>query len=475
MPADYDLIVIGAGSAGLVAARFARQLGLSVAMVERSRVGGDCTWTGCVPSKALLKAATVSHAISTADNYGLNPSLLDVDLRPVMERIRSVISHIYDSESPEALAREGIQVIRGAARFTGPDSVMVDDRDYTARRYLVCTGASPVVPAIPGLDSVDHLTYESVWQMDELPPSLAVIGGGAVGCELAQAFARLGSQVTLVEAAGRILPLEDPEASAVIASRFESERITVIVGAGAQTVSPRAGEKNGVCIELADGRVVEAEVLLVAVGRHPNVEGLELEAAGVIAKPGGIQTDRHLRTANKRIYAAGDVTGGPQFTHYAGWQAFMAVRNAFLPSNSVAVREHVPRAVFTDPEAAQTGLTEAQARATHGARVIVSRWPMSEVDRALTDGEADGFVKVAHLPNGRVLGATIVAPHAGEMVQEWTLAIDRGINLGDLARSIHVYPTYSMASQQLALSAYSERLFGGRIGRLLRWLAKRGG
>ena len=475
MPADYDLIVIGAGSAGLVAARFARQLGLSVAMVERSRVGGDCTWTGCVPSKALLKAAGVAHSATAADRFGLSSFRSDVDLSAVMERIRSVISDIYDAESPEALAREGVEVIIGDARFTGPDSVIVDGIDYTARRFLVCTGASPVVPAIPGLEGVDYHTYESVWQLEALPPSLAVIGGGAVGCELAQAFARLGSQVTLVEAADRILPLEDTEASAVIASRFESEGIAAIVGAGARAVTPSAKRAVGASIELTDGRVVEADALLVAVGRHPNVEGLEVESAGVLAGPGGIQTDRHLRTANKRIYAAGDVTGGPQFTHYAGWQAFMAVRNAFLPSNTVAVREHVPRAVFTDPEVAQTGMTEVEARTTHGGKAMVSRWPMSEVDRALTDGEADGFVKVAHLLNGKVLGATIVAPHAGEMVQEWTLAIDRCIRLGDLARSIHVYPTYSMASQQLALSAYSKRLFGGRIGRLLRRLAKRGG
>ena len=474
MDTDYDLIVIGAGSAGLVAARFARQLGLSVAIVELSRVGGDCTWTGCVPSKALLKATGVAHSASTAERYGLSSLPADVDLSAVMERIRSVISNIYDAESPEALAREGVEVIIGAARFTSPDSVIVDGIDYTARRFLVCTGASPVVPAIPGLEGVGYHTYESVWQMEALPPSLAVIGGGAVGCELAQAFARLGSRVTLVEAADRILPLEDPEASDVISRQFEGEGIQVLAGAGARSISPRAGEANGARIELADGRVVEADSLLVAVGRRPNVEGLGLESAGVFAGPSCIRTDRHLRTANKRIYAAGDVTGGPQFTHYAGWQAFMAVRNAFLPSNTVAVREHVPRAVFTDPEVAQTGLTEAEARATHGAKTLVSRWPMSEVDRALTDGEPDGFVKVAHLPNGKVLGATIVAPHAGETIQEWTLAIDRGIKLGDLAKSIHVYPTYSMASQQLALSAYSKRLFGGSIGRLLRRLAKRG-
>ena len=391
-----------------------------------------------------------------------------------MERIRSVIRGIYDTESPDVLVREGIDVLHGEAIFTGTDTVSVEGRSLSARRFLVCTGASPVVPGIPGLEAVDYHTYESVWQMEELPPSLTIIGGGAVGCELAQAFARLGSQVTLIEAADRILPQEDPEVSEVISRQFVREGMQLLSGAGANRIE--SGAKAGtVCVNLPEGRIVEADSLLVAVGRRPNVDGLGLQTAGVVAGPGGIRTDRYLRTANKRVYAAGDVTGGPQFTHYAGWQAFMAVRNAFLPGNSVAVLEDVPRAVFTDPESAHTGLTEAEARATHGTKALVSRWSMSEVDRALTDGEADGFLMVVHLAKGRVLGATIVAPTAGELIQEWTLAIDRGLKLGDMARSIHVYPTYSMASQQLALRAYSERLLGGRVGGLLRRLAKRGG
>ena len=470
--ADYDLIVIGAGSAGLVAARFARSLGLSVAMIERARMGGDCTWTGCVPSKALLKAAGVAHSMRNASRFGLPEVAADVDLRAVMGRIRSVITHIYDTESPETLAGEGIAVVEGNASFTGPGSVAVDGQTLTARRILICTGASPVVPPIPGLDGVEFHTYGTVWDMEVLPSSLAVVGAGAVGCELAQAFARLGSRVTLVEAADRVLPLEDPEASAVIARRFADEGVAVLTGDGVRAVS-QSGSGSGVRIETSSGLEVEADTLLVAAGRRANVEGMGLDAAGVAYGPEGIRVDRHLRTTAKGVYAAGDVTGGPQFTHYAGWQGFMAVRNAFLPMNAATVRQNVARATFTDPEAAQAGLTEAEARERHGEKALVSRWPLGEVDRALTDGEADGFVKAVHLRNGTVLGATIVAPRAGEMVHEWTLAIEKGIKLGDLARSIHVYPTYSMASQHLALGFVSEKLQAGRMGSLLRRLARR--
>ena len=474
MKADYDMIIIGAGSAGLIAARFARGLGLSVALVERSRVGGDCTWTGCVPSKALVKGAAVAHSVREAARFGLPQSNPAVDLGAVMERIRSVISHIYETESPDVLAHEGIDVILGEAGFTNPNSVLAAGRELTARRFLICTGASPVIPPISGLDTVEFHTYETVWDMEKLPESLAVVGAGAVGCELGQAFARLGSEVTLIEAADRILPEEDPEVSEVISRRLADDGVRILVGEEAKSARPASVVGQGINIELSGGLYVSAGAMLLAVGRRPNTAGLGLEFAGVDAGPDGIRVDRYLRTTRKGIFAAGDVTGGPQFTHYAGWQGFMAVRNAFLPMNTPAVRQYVPRATFTDPEAAQAGLTEVEAREQYGDRVTVSRWPLMEVDRALIDAETEGFVKVVHQRNGAVLGATIVAPRAGEMIHEWTLAIDKGIKLGDLARSIHVYPTYSMASQQLALRTETERLMSGRVGGLLRRLARRG-
>ena len=280
MKADYDLVVIGAGSAGLTAVRFARSLGLSVALVERSRVGGDCTWTGCVPSKALLKAAGVAHSMRTADRYGLPAYAPAVDLRAVMARIHSVIQRIYDTESPDALADEGVEVMIGEASFTGPDTIDVDGRSLSARRFLICTGASPVVPAIPGLDGVEFHTYETVWELEELPASLAVIGAGAVGCELSQAFARLGSQVTLIEASERILPQEDRDASEVIARRLVDEGVRVLPGTAAKSVRPSSDAGKGAVVELADGQDVEADELLVAVGRAANVAGLGSGSGG---------------------------------------------------------------------------------------------------------------------------------------------------------------------------------------------------
>ena len=468
---DYDLIVIGGGSAGLTAARFARQLGLSVAVVEKSRTGGDCTSTGCVPSKALIKAADVAHEIRNAGPYGLPEQRPDIDLGPVMSRVKAVIGRIYHAESPDSLRSEGTDVIIGAARFQDSRTIAVDGRALTARRFLICTGASPAVPPIPGIETAGYLTYETVWDLAVLPERLAIVGAGPVGCELAQAFNRFGSSVTLVEAADRVLPQDDPETSEVIGRVLADEGIYLRAG---NSLASAEKVPDGVRLSLAGGGQVEADAVLLAVGRRANLKGLHLESAGVAHDHRGITVTPHLRTNRRNIYAAGDCIGGYQFTHYAAYQGFVAVRNAFLPLNQRAVLPYVPWATFTDPEAAQVGLTEAQARERHGAGVAAGRFPLSKVDRATTDGATGGFIKLVYRPNGRLLGATVVAPHAGEMIHEFAVALDRSLKLADLARTIHVYPTYGTGVQQLARDLTVERILGGRVGRLARKLARWG-
>ena len=366
MPDRYDLIVIGGGSAGLTAARFARRLGLSVALVERDRIGGDCTWTGCVPSKALLKAAGLAYEMRSASRFGLlPPHNSPVDFSMVMSRVRGVMQAIHDAESPDALREEGIEVVYGEARFIDSHTIRVEESQLAARRFLVCTGASSVIPAIPGLEDVPFSTYETVWELPDLPRRLVIVGGGPIGCELAQAFLRLGSSVTLIEADNRLLLQDEPEASELIATRLEAEGLELKLGTALGSVQPY---DQGISLSLTDGEAIGADTLLIAVGRRPRLESLGLESAGVTYDSAGIGVDKTLRTSQRNIYAAGDCTGSYQFTHYAGYQGFMAVRNAFLPRNRRAVLGHVPWVTFTDPEVAHVGLTESKPESTEGGR-----------------------------------------------------------------------------------------------------------
>ena len=468
MAGVYDLLIIGAGSAGLTAAGFARQLGVRVALVEKGRVGGDCTWTGCVPSKTLLKVAKVAQQMRTADRFGLHPSEPAVDLGRVMAHVREVVEAIYAEESPAALEADGIEVIQGAARFLDPHTLRVGERTVSARRLLIATGAGPALPPIPGLAEIKPQTYETVWRLATLPRRLLVLGGGPVGCELGQAFRRLGSEVVLVDGAERLLPREEPEASRVVEEVLRAEGVEVLVGA--QVVKAWC---DAVGVHLPAGeQTVTGDVLLVATGRRANLARLDLEKAGVAYTAEGISVDGYLQTSQSHIYAAGDCTGGPQFTHYAAWQAFMATRNALLPGRAAGVSTNVPWATFTDPEVAHVGLSEAEARRRHGEDVATCDWPLAKVDRARTDGNVVGFVKLVHRKDGRLLGATMASERAGEAIQEWVVAIERGLKVGDLANVIHIYPTYATANMQAAAAIRVQQLLSGTSGAVIRGLSR---
>lgn len=467
MADSYDLVVIGAGSAGLTAASFARRLGARVALVEQDRVGGDCTWTGCVPSKALLHAARVAHQMRHADSVGLDPIHPKVDLARVMASVRAAIDRVYAFETPDVLSREGVEVVPGHARFRGPRALEVEGRILHSKRFVVCTGSEPALPPIPGLSDVPKLTYKDVFDLKELPARLLVLGGGPVGVELSQAFQRLGSQVTVIQRGVRLLAVADPEASSVLTQVLAREGVQVCTGAEAERIEQT---QRGVRVTTSRGGF-EGGTLLVALGRRPKVEGLGLEEAGVEFSEKGVTVDDRLRTSRSNIYAAGDVTGSYQFTHYAGWQGFTAARNALLPGSGGGKRDTVPWVIFTDPQVGQVGRTEREAR-ERGEHVRVHRWPVERIDRAQTVGEREGFIKLVTCPDGTLLGATVVAGAGDELTNELALAVQQRLKLGDLARSMHVYPTYGIGTQQLSSEATLEGLTRGWRGNALRALVR---
>ena len=462
---NYDLVIIGAGSGGLIAADFAVRLGARVALVEKSRIGGDCTWTGCVPSKALLKAAKVAHAVRTACHYGIITGPPGTDMGKVRDYVVAAVQQVYRFESPEELQQKGIDVLLGTARFISQRSIEVGDHIVRSKKFLITTGARAVLPLIAGLSEVPFLTYEKIFENDRLPDKLVVIGGGPIGSELAQAYQRLGSHVTII--ADRLLPKEDQDVRELIGRVFESEGLRLLNGRAKSVRS----DGDGIVVS-TDGEEVRGDMLLAASGRKPTVDGLDLEKAGVTYSKKGISVDERLRTNVKNIYAAGDVIGGQQFTHFAGWQAFQAVRNALLPASSSGFTDLVPRVTFTDPEVAQIGPTEGQARSKFGNNVKVCYTKMSHVDRAVCENDQDGFIKIISRGNGSILGATIVAARAGEGLSEIIVAIKQKMKVSDLAGAIHAYPTYSTGIQQLAADMTIEKLLSGTSGRIVRGLSK---
>ncbi len=465
---EADICVIGAGSAGLSVAAGAAQMGARTVLIEKGAMGGDCLNFGCVPSKALLAAARAAAAIRGAGRFGIEAGPPRVDFGRVQDHVQGVIAAIAPHDSVERFTGLGVTVIQAPARFTGPGRVVAGGRTVTARRFAVATGSTPAIPPIPGLDRVPFLTNETVFHNRTLPGHLVVVGGGPIGLEMALAHRRLGSEVTVLEAA-TILPKDDPELVAVVRRRLLAEGIAIREGA---RISGVAADGPGVRVDFGTDQVTGTH-LLVAAGRQPTVEGLGLEQAGIACAPRGIVVDRRLRTSNRRIFALGDVIGGYQFTHMAGYQAGIVLRNALFRWPARVDDRAVPWVTYTDPELAQVGLSEQAATAAYG-QVRILRASFAENDRAQTERETDGMVKIVTDRRGRILGAGIVGAHAGELIQPWILAVTRRLHIGAMAGMIAPYPTLGEAGKRAAGSYYTPTLFGRRTRFVVRLLQRFG-
>lgn len=469
----YNLVVIGAGTAGLVAAAGAAGLGAKVALVERHLMGGDCLNFGCVPSKGIISAGRVAASVRDAGRFGVRvPEGWNVDFGAAMERMRKLRAGISSHDSAARFRDLGIDVFLGGGQFAGPDTVEVDGRTLRFSKAVIATGARAAAPPIPGLDEVDYLTNETVFSLTELPGRIGVIGAGPVGCELAQTFARLGSEVFLVEATHGILPREDPEAAEIVRDSLLRDGVHLLC-CGRETKIRKDGAQTHLYLESHGKRYDEpVDKLLVAVGRAPNVESLNLEAAGVAydAKA-GVEVDDKLRTSNSRIFAAGDVCSRYKFTHAADFMARIVIRNALFKGRSKASDLTIPWCTYTSPEIAHVGLYPDEAE-KQGIAVDTYTQALDHVDRAILEGETEGFVRV-HVKKGtdRILGATIVAANAGDMISEVTLAMTHGLGLKKIAEVIHPYPTQAEAIRKVGDLYNRSRLTPFVKSLFQRWLA----
>ncbi|MGR3321534.1 MAG: dihydrolipoyl dehydrogenase family protein [Pseudooceanicola sp.] len=449
-----DILVIGAGSGGLSVASGAAQMGARVVLLEKGRMGGDCLNYGCVPSKALLAAAERAQQMRDAGGYGIAPVEPQVDFAAVMAHVQQAIATIAPHDSQERFEGLGVRVIRAEGRFTGPRRVVAGGVEITARRIVIATGGSPLVPPIEGLADVPYLTNETLFDNRTLPEHLLVLGGGPIGLEMAQAHARLGSKVTVIEA-DRPLNRDDPAMAEVVIDRLKAEGVVIEDGARAERVTGQAG---AIRVEAEDGRRFEGTHLLVALGRRANIDALDLDKAGIETVRGAIAVDARLRTSNRKVYAIGDVTGGLQFTHLAGYEAGIVIRAALFGLPVRARHDHIPRATYTDPELAQVGLTEAAARDRHGDAVEVVTAEYGGNDRAIASARTTGSIKVMAV-KGRPVGVSIVGAEAGELIAIWALALSKGLKLGDIAGMVAPYPTLSELGKRAAGAYFSPRLF----------------
>ncbi|MGF1599180.1 MAG: dihydrolipoyl dehydrogenase family protein [Acidimicrobiales bacterium] len=460
----FDLVTIGGGTAALVASLGVAGIGGRAALIEAARVGGDCLWTGCVPSKALLAAAATAQTMRTAGRHGLEPVQPRVDMARVMASVRTAQAFIEPQDSPRRLRAHGVEVVEGRARFAGPGRIEVGDRVMAYRAALIATGSRPVVPPIDGLADADPLTSDTIWALDELPGRLAVLGGGPIGCELGQAFARLGSAVTIVEALPTLVPRESVDVGVFLAHCLEGEGVDVRTGVRAHSVTP---DGSAWTLHLDDDTTIGFDRVLVAVGRRPVTADLGLELVGVETDDRGhVVVDDRMATTGDHIYAAGDVTGAMPFTHVAAHQARLVVTNAMLRTRRRADYDHIPWVTFTDPEIARVGLDAAAARQRWGDRAVVQRYDYAELDRAVTHGANRGWAELVGDPKRRLVGATVVGETAGESIAELTAWIVNGARIDAVSTTVHAYPTFAEGPSRAADDVLRARYFDPRLTRV---------
>ncbi|MEX0724054.1 MAG: FAD-dependent oxidoreductase [Gracilimonas sp.] len=454
---EFDMIVIGGGAAGLTASGISANFGAKTMMVEADRLGGDCTWTGCIPSKTLLKAAKVVRQIKDAGKYGLIDSEPEIDFRKVMNHVDQVRREVYeDADRPEIFEKMGIEVVFGKASFKDPHTISIEDRDgnhreVSSKKFIIATGAKAFVPPISGLDSVDYLTNEGLFEIEEMPNELIIIGGGPIGTEMSQAFVNLGSKVTVIDMASQIMTNDDPELVGILKGELEKQGVKYALNASVQKV--KQNERRIYVYAEIDGeqKVFEGDALLMATGRKANISGLNLEAAGVETEKGNITVNESCRTNKKHIYAAGDVTGEYQFTHMSEHMAKIAATKALLKFIPMKIeRDLISWVTFTEPELAHVGKTEKQLK-EDGEKFEMYRFPYSKIDRAVSEGDDVGLVKIfAKKLSGKILGATVVGAHAGEFISEYAVAIKNGVSMRGIADTIHPYPSWGLGARRAA-------------------------
>ncbi len=471
----FDLIAVGGGTAGLVTAAGAASLGLKVALIEREALGGDCLWTGCVPSKALIASAKLAQQMRHADRLGLDGAAPVHVFERVMERMRRARSRVAEHDDPERFKQLGIDVVFGEARVTAPDTVEIEGRKLASRRIVIATGSSPTVPPIPGLDEAGYLTHATAFDENELPPRIAILGAGPIGLEFAQVYSRLGAHVTVFEMLPRVLPREDGEASAAVARVLDEEGIDILVSTRVERVDSAPDGAKVVHAKDGEGGTIERVVdqIFVATGRRGNADDLGLQALGVDVEGGAVKVDATLRSSVPSIWAAGDVAGGLQFTHVADYQAKLVLRNSIFPFSAKQDYRTVPWVTYTDPEVAHVGLTEEQARERYGD-IKVYRYDFADLDRAIVDANAKGLVKVSTRRKGRIVGATVVANGAGDLLMPLVLAMKHKMPIGKLSRVVYPYPTMVEGIKRTADGYYREKLTGrsgALLRRVVRWLA----